>query len=1281
VNLAASNPDKGVTLHFFTTSEIGAERAGADRPGGIAGLAYWRMAAAGADINPLRVILDSDHYPEHVRAFVKGRGDDTLRTELLRNIHWDCGKPDFATLQLELVERLVVICRDRFSIPAPEVGRVADALVYHALQRSTLKTPGKRILTRAGLYRVIDSATRISAPRAALDVLYRLSATLTEMTGTDGASAAWSAGAPGWILESRHLPDPRPAIARTDVESKVAKALADYGACILSGSSGLGKSHIARVVASARAASFVIIDLRDIDVAETRRRLDMLFGRIGGLTWPTVILEDLNCLESPGVAVALGRLLEALRRRDGVAIITCYRRAAIRTLSEASLDEGCVLDCPYFSETEVHDLIILNGGDPERWGRLAFVTGVQGHPQLTHAFVQGIARRGWPAAELREVIDRGLASTDIDAARDAARRALTLALPESARNLLYRLSLMRGRFSRRLALRLGEGPPPIASTGESMDVLVGPWVETIGNDAYRVSPLAGGCGREILGADQQRTIHETIALEMLAQGQIDLADADVLIVHALAGESIWALAALAQSVLTAASETLPQLAANMIAFRLFPFDRPIVSNNRFVATMLRLAQFKLLAAAGENTDAAAAATALFGESQSQADSEPQRLLESMVLTTVLVTIGVGGYLDNWIKLIVRLQALAESDSLLADMATNAERGQGSDKGSFYGMLFGIGSMGIASVERLEKIIDELDMLKPEARALLLKPVDSRFSDYAIFINGPWAVEQRRVPLNAHNSAQSYGRMAKKTASWGMRAIALQCCVARAVIYDEYADDRAAALETLDEAVAEFGDDPILTRARAKLYWRRDDHAEALTLLRGIADQLGRNSPVERAFAMREAAISAGNTGEWILAETWFREARTAAARAEANDMQSMAIGLGADAAVAALEAGEVRAALSAMAEALTALAGLDPEHSLRSAYCHRVIRHAVLWMLSTIAKSNVTVDGKPPGMRAGTCSNPDPPPSIGEMALAPLNLAWYMLAESEIASGADTGIEAGLRKHLVGPPIAFMEIDLRMRWMTTTIPAGDHQKFAAHLWAYLEGVIYYLSEKESGGIKFDPLLPARGGVPPLGQDTLASAPLQEAAVDAILMFAMHAALAGDFDSIARLERSLSDQFGGAVPGVSVFQHWQGQLTALGLLERTIADMISSLRTGTHAEPSAFWLIGLRFFEKLNKSPFQRLLTPALARWQRTGWARIVEHETFRLHRPRRTVPPITRVLAMPANDQMFLAALLVEASDAVGAPLDSTYIQALKAMARGYDHAAPPMANNWVGEF
>jgi hypothetical protein len=89
-------------------------------------------------------------------------------------------------------------------------------------------------------------------------------------------------------------------------------------------------------------------------------------------------------------------------------------------------------------------------------------------------------------------------------------------------------------------------------------------------------------------------------------------------------------------------------------------------------------------------------------------------------------------------------------------------------------------------------------------------------------------------------------MALQAQSWGYRELALSCHVARGIMLDEYADDLAAAHQALEDAKQIFGEDPVLSRALAKILYRRKDHEGVLRILRDTADKTALNDPIERA---------------------------------------------------------------------------------------------------------------------------------------------------------------------------------------------------------------------------------------------------------------------------------------------------------------------------------------------------------------------------------------------------------------------------------------------------
>jgi hypothetical protein len=1219
VDIAASNRDRDVQLRYLTTSPIGTEHKTSDRPAGVAGLLYWRQAAAGADVGPLRAILTSDKFTAEVHAYVNGRDDEALRRDLLQRIHWDCGKPDLAGLMQEIEERLVVLGRDRFNLPAAEARRLANVLIYHVLKKAVLKNASDRVLTRAELYGTIDAATRISVSRQTAGSMLDIGATIASaLAGGQSIDATFSTVDTSWLIPSRDLAIPRGIIARRTLASQIEQALAKYGRVILVGGSGLGKSLVAREVAGKKPVGFVTADLRDVDAREAAQRLGLTLGRIGALNFDCLIFDDFNQMENGQARTVFVRCVQALQRRDRSAIVTAYRRPSQKTLTDLGLDSKAIIEIPYLTEEEANEIVRAAGGDPEWWGPIAFAAGAQGHPQLVHAFVMGMAARGWPRSEVRGIVIRGFASDDTEAERDAARRGMVAALSDDARNLLYRLSLVMGRFDRALALKIAEVPPPIQRAGELLDSLIGPWIEVVGKDAFRISPLAANAGQGMLTGEAQQAIHAAIAMQMLAKRRIDATEANGILTHGLLGKDDHSLFRLAYSVLTAEPKATELLREHFFMLPILRTDQPIFAANRAVSVMLRLAQFKLLASKEDAKETAACVDALLREAGEESDAIKRGQFESVALTSILNTIGIASSVPNWIELLQRFRTKVEASPVLQGLKEATEKAS-QEVGlgrTFYGMVFCIGMGHLQSVKRLEEILVDLDHLSGAERSVWLERFESHPAEYSILVNPAWTAEVRRNELNAADAAARYRRMALLAQKWKFRALAIQCYVARAVMFDEYMNDETGALAALDEAVAALSEDVVIARARARIFWRHDKHQEAVTILHSIADVVGCDSPVDRAFAMREAAISAAKTNDWAQAEAWFGEAEKAAAASGTNDMQTMAVGLEADRAVALLQTGNVEAALQTMASCLTRLATIDPEESLRAAYCHRVVRHTVLWMASEIEKRETLMVGKPIEMLPGTSSNPEPPASIVELPLGSLDVAWYMLAEAEISSGRDVGIVKSLRSQLKDGPILILEVTLRNRRITMDVLNSDSAGFAQHLLDYLAGMEYARGQDQAARDAFSALAPPRGEVPVLPSDGLSHPMVEGLAVDALIAFGMASALRGAPDPAIELQKNLLETVGESYPGKAIVDNWRGADLPLAPLDKVVSEAIALMRSDMHLQPRRLWEVGLRLFEKLRQSNFQKVLAPLLANWLREQWQRIVANETFRLSRTR-----------------------------------------------------------------
>ncbi len=122
----------------------------------------------------------------------------------------------------------------------------------------------------------------------------------------------------------------------------------------------------------------------------------------------------------------------------------------------------------------------------------------------------------------------------------------------------------------------------------------------------------------------------------------------------------------------------------------------------------------------------------------------------------------------------------------------------------------------------------------------------------------------------------------------------------------------------------------------------------------------------------------------------------------------MASGLRADEPVAAYKSDNPGDALRGMSDVLDDLAKIDPKRSRKVEYCYRAVRHSCLWLFGEATGTDVTVNGQLTAMAPGICSNPEPP-DLSDLPLGPLNVAWYLLAQAEIALGIDARVEAHLK--------------------------------------------------------------------------------------------------------------------------------------------------------------------------------------------------------------------------------------------------------------------------------
>lgn len=1207
VDLQGRNPYRRVTIRYLTTSEIGIEKAVADRADSAGSLRYWRRAAAGGPVDPIRRVLERLPLAADTKTFIASCSDDELRSKLLGRIFWDTGQPEMAQLEADLTDGLTEFVRSSLRLPSDVAfslrGRVLERLLRTAVSQSD------RRLRVADLLKLAEQASMILVPRGSLAVL------------GGGLPATWTANLlqPGSSVGRLAGELDRPALVRAVTDMITRSSLA-----VITGSTGTGKTALARAAAGERGGLWDLADFRGLTSEQTLARLDGVIGEALAAGSRTLILDDLGHVGTSAVLPRLERLLTSLRRRDGALIITAALPPPPSGLDRL-VDQAAavVIEAPYFTREEVEALVSRQGGRPHHAAYVWLVAG-QGHPQLTQAAIALLKRNGWAREGLSEAgpVAKGLAVE-----RSSARKRLLDALPADSRALLYRASLIFGRFDRDAVLKIGKTPPPIPAAGEAFDLLVGPWIEEVSLGEYRVSPLVAKAGEDMLDEEERTSIHRTLASNFLMAGGISPTQADALLYHSMAGGDPRQVAGFATAVLTTSYDRLEDLARYSTYLLYLNTDQPGIGDPTANAT-LRLAQFLVTAAGGSKARTVKVWEALQRETTTVRDPA---LFELVILSKSLMVPGLSNKLPGWLAQLVRLIELDDTPTLSAVTASLQEQGFGGEMGSFF---FLMQAAGLSRLQQLRDLFDELDQLAPEVRHLLVG-ASPRQGQEAYYVTAVWLKEVGASDFDPHRAARQFREMADMAAGWGEQVTALRCAVAATIMLDEYANDPAAARQLLDEMEARLGRHAIVQRARAKLWWRQQDHAEALKHFDQLAlDEIG--DPTEQAHAAREAAISAAELGRWDRAADYFKAGAAAADQERHEILSAMAAGLEADAGQACFRAGRLEEAIKLYAAALQRLAGIDPAATLQGAYAHRVIRHALLWLMLEVKNAHDEVAENivlPPG----ACSNPSPSKEIKQLPLGDVGLAWYMLAQAELLLGLPADIDERLHELTPGGAIQSMEIQRTKLHIDDALRRLDAVKLASWLDRFLasyRAIRYRLDEL----LAADPMNMPRGSLVTVEAAQWSDDDVQSVR-DLMISFAVTAAAEGRADAIATLAGHLQ----GKHPTIdALLSDFGGQSGAQSEADDWVREVLSAMLEGT-LNPTANLRSLIQVVLFLRTSEFRAIVEAELAPVVRSRWQAVADTQRFALLMPGISVPALHACLEQYQPTSAWMARLSLAA--------------------------------------
>ena len=607
-------------------------------------------------------------------------------------------------------------------------------------------------------------------------------------------------------------------------------------------------------------------------------------------------------------------------------------------------------------------------------------------------------------------------------ARREARGLLAGRFSEDERELAYRLGLVARPFRRTHMLKIAEIAPGIRLPGDVFERLLGPWVESLADEQFRVSPLLENTADEIWTTQQQRQMHADIARAVFACRPLFVSDAGLVILHAMRGQVPGLVLGMVGSLIgNSVSEW--RRAAPHLAWMIQPErvpGAPVFSPERPADNAwFRLLQFRV--AAELQPQAAAAIVDLWDRDiRAVADPDDASVLRGLQATLVLSSYQVPVGARRLVSLLTwvgasREQTAGQGKLSLKEMFGKMTSSLGHDTGEETIRSFAIMIVARATNSHfLNELLDALGEAPAEIRAQFIEAVRGEFVARTTLVNKPWTEEAARPEPDLRFSLEVLEKVYAHAWEWNVPGLAEEATRAICVIYEEYLHqpDRADAALVRLEAV--LGETPMTRNVRAGHFAHRKDPAATLAILEPLlptwipADDGERT---QKMLANRQAAIAAAKLGRWERAAGFFAHGREGAT---AMGETILTTGLLADRAFALWRTGDGTGFVSSFAQVLREIESFpDRQTNFQAWAMNKFAGLILLWVNNTLAPLRTKDLTEPvPGM----CSQLEPDKRLRDLEDSPGDVLWLHLAEIELYLRQGTGVYHAVKKRLRTSP-------------------------------------------------------------------------------------------------------------------------------------------------------------------------------------------------------------------------------------------------------------------------
>jgi tetratricopeptide (TPR) repeat protein len=1003
-----NNPEVLVRFRFLTTAGRGMERS---KPfGEITGIDYWDACKrAGTNLDSLRSFLGTmEALPEDLRGFIANSSDEVLRDQLLRPIEWDTENKARPFVEDSIKRRLISYGDRIYNLP-PYESEKALSYLLKCIWDVACQTEARRLDYTDFIQAFQDALTvritvhELEQLRRSAQAALQLKQMVTPLLAAAGEIT--SGQFPDAVLEPFVSPSLARFAQRHGLVTALGSKLSADGILVLKGSTGMGKSTLAYLIAGSDEGRWRRLDMRGFRPEAILSRLiyaiSMEEERRSVFDY---IIDDLNFDQNPALYEnALASFIHNVRARGGRVIITTQGELPTRIVLLSDIPERTVLNVPALDEEEVGELA-LNFGCPSNeklsaWKRIVFLN-TSGHPQLAHARIRAQEAKGWPA---HTVDDLGR-TEDIESVRREARRRLTDLLPSvEARSLAYRLSIFTNRFRREHALHMGSYAPPISNPGEAFELLIGPWVERLDENYYRLSPLLKDAAEEVFGPRQITELHGTAAEAFLVLPSITVIELSGLFFHGLRGEVEEVIQqAIAVTVGIEAQHwpTVSRVIDWLSVYRIESGDVLFPANTIF-SLLLRQIQFKL-AVETEPADRALKIAKAWETELDMWDGQDAFPGMDMMLRFTALN-------DPLFKTQVPFPLRTIVENSAKSLFLVRENQHRRNENPLLGAIYDNQMMSVISAETYVEfavmrckgakdvidLLESLDKLEGEIGSEMCDQF--RGNDYLaeILISRVWLVESKEDASDWARALEMLERAADIGLAKGVESIAAAAYRGKAVVKKEYMDDTAGGFEELRRGVEKLGYTPIVIRDYyATILMLEKRYEESLEILNELLPQFDREQNPMRVYSYRYAQICAANMGDWGKAADFAQKGEAASRQSRLEE--SVALGFRGDYAFALWKYGDRRNALLSFAEVLDAIPQLpDPRSNINSHTFRARVAYGINWLRQDVEGAEGLIEPDP-----GWFSNPGVNKAIKDQPVTQHLYIWYFLARNEFKTNS-----------------------------------------------------------------------------------------------------------------------------------------------------------------------------------------------------------------------------------------------------------------------------------------